>query len=147
MVKVLDRRQHAGSSKSVRPLPSSSMQLPQISEEDASGPVQPAMVVLWQTPASQESVVQGFPSLQMATVELEQALQLELMAVWRQTPASHVSVVQAFPSSQSAGIEHGLHPSTLVLEQTPLPWQKSTVQGLWSSQPASVEQGTQPSIE
>src|SRR5436189_82736 len=48
--------------------------------------------VLWQTPASQLSMVQAFPSLQAATVE--QGVQ-RAMAVLRQTPALQESMVQA----------------------------------------------------
>src|SRR6266446_3760200 len=51
------------------------------------------MAVLWQTPASQVSMVQAFPSLQSAAVE--QGVQ-PAMAVLSQTPASQVSMVQAF---------------------------------------------------
>src|SRR6266566_1801978 len=51
------------------------------------------MAVLWQTPASQVSMVQAFPSLQSATVE--HGVQ-PAMAVLSQTPASQVSMVQAF---------------------------------------------------
>ncbi len=55
--------------------------------------VQPAIAVLWQTPASQVSVVQAFWSLQSAGVE--QGVQPARAVLW-QTPASQVSVVQAF---------------------------------------------------
>src|SRR6266436_4932862 len=55
--------------------------------------------VLWQTPASQVSTVQAFPSLQLAAVE--QGMQPAMAVLW-QTPASHESVVQAFWSLQSA---------------------------------------------
>src|SRR6266478_4526812 len=60
-----------------------------------------AAPVLWQTPASQVSMVQAFPSLQSATVE--QGVQPARAVLW-QTPASQVSVVQAFWSLQSAAV-------------------------------------------
>src|SRR5437867_4554564 len=61
MAKVPDCRQHAGSSKSVRPLLSSSMQLPQISAGAASEVTQ---VLVWtHTPLLQLSVVQALKSL------------------------------------------------------------------------------------
>src|SRR5438034_963874 len=63
--------------------------------------------VLWQTPASQLSMVQAFPSLQSATVE--QGVH-RAMAVLRQTPALQESMVQAFGSSQSAAVEQSLQP-------------------------------------
>ena len=98
--------------------------------------------VLWQTPASQLSMVQAFPSLQAATVE--QGVQ-RAMAVLRQTPALQESMVQALASLQSVTVVQDLHPSIRVLEQTP-PSQDSTVQAFWSSQSATVEQGVQPPI-
>jgi len=98
--------------------------------------------VLWQTPASQLSMVQAFPSLQSATVE--QGVH-RAMAVLRQTPALQESMVQALASLQSVTVVQDLHPSIRVLEQTP-PSQDSTVQAFWSSQSAAVEQGVQPSI-
>src|SRR5436190_2081384 len=67
--------------------------------------------VLWQTPASQLSMVQAFPSLQAATVE--QGVQ-PAMAVLRQTPAEQESVVQAFWSSQSSAVEQSLQPGICV---------------------------------
>src|SRR6266550_3385055 len=70
------------------------------------------MAVLWQTPASQVSKVQAFPSLQSAAVE--QGVQ-PAMAVLSQTPASQVSVVQAFWSLQSAAAEQGVQPASAVL--------------------------------
>src|SRR5207245_7685551 len=100
------------------------------------------MAVLWQTPASQVSMVQAFPSLQSATVE--HGVQ-PAMAVLSQTPASQVSVVQAFWSSQSVTVVQGLQPSIRVLEQTP-PSQDSRVQAFPSLQSAAVEQGVQPAI-
>src|SRR5207248_3274116 len=71
--------------------------------------------VLWQTPASQLSMVQAFPSLQPATVE--QGVQ-RAMAVLRQTPALQESMVQALASLQSVTVVQDLHPSIRVLEQT-----------------------------
>src|SRR2546425_1260978 len=64
--------------------------------------------VWWQTPASQASMVQAFPSLHSATVE--QGVQPAMAVLW-QTPASQESVVQAFWSSQSVTVVQGLHPS------------------------------------
>src|SRR6266480_2165708 len=46
MVNACDCMQQAGSSKSVRPLPSSSMQLPQISRGGGTGPVPSVVVVV-----------------------------------------------------------------------------------------------------
>src|SRR6266403_799663 len=51
------------------------------------------MAVVWQTPASQVSMVQAFWSLQSAAVE--QGVQPAMAVLW-QTPASQVSMVQAF---------------------------------------------------
>src|SRR5437870_3951336 len=63
--------------------------------------------VLWQTPASQLSMVQAFPSLQSATVE--QGVHPTMVVFW-QTPPEQESVVQAFWSSQSAAVEQSLQP-------------------------------------
>ena len=68
--------------------------------------------VLWQTPTSQVSTVQAFPSLQSATVE--QGMQPAMAVLW-QTPASQESVVQAFRSLQSATVEQGVQPARAVL--------------------------------
>src|SRR3989441_465194 len=87
------------------------------------------MAVLWQTPASQVSMVQAFPSLQSATVE--HGVQ-PAMAVLSQTPASQVSAVQAFWSLQSLAAEQGVQPASAVLWQTPS--QGSVVQAFRSSQ-------------
>src|SRR5207248_10952720 len=65
--------------------------------------------VLWQTPASQVSTVQAFPSLQSATVE--QGVQ-PARAVLLQTPAPQESVVQALPSLQSTTVVQGGQPAT-----------------------------------
>src|SRR2546426_6230398 len=100
------------------------------------------MAVLWQTPASQVSMVQAFPSLQSATVE--HGVQ-PAMAVLSQTPASQVSVVQAFPSLQSAAVEQGVQPAIVLDWQTPA-LQDSIVQALPSSQSLAVVQGVQPAI-
>src|SRR6266446_6675806 len=51
------------------------------------------MAVLWQTPASQVSMVQAFWSSQ--SLAAEQGVQPAIAVLW-QTPASQVSVVQAF---------------------------------------------------
>src|SRR5207248_2395268 len=67
--------------------------------------------VLWQTPASQLSMVQAFPSLQAAAVE--QGVQ-RAMVVFRQTPPEQESVVQAFWSSQSSAVEQSLQPGICV---------------------------------
>src|SRR5438132_9921219 len=72
--------------------------------------------VLWQTPASQVSTVQAFPSLQSATVE--QGVQ-PARAVLLQTPASQESVVQAFPSLQSAPVVPGVQSAIAVAWHTP----------------------------
>src|SRR6266436_6247823 len=100
------------------------------------------MAVLWQTSASQVSMVQAFPSLQSATVE--HGVQ-PAMAVLSQTPASQVSVVQAFWSLQSLAVEQGVQPARAVLWQT-LASQESVVQAFWSSQSAAVEQSVQPAV-
>ncbi len=70
------------------------------------------MAVLWQTSASQVSMVQAFPSLQSATVE--HGVQPARAVLW-QTPASQESVVQAFWSLQSATVEQGVQPARAVL--------------------------------
>src|SRR5207253_1876387 len=57
--------------------------------------------VLWQTPASQVSTVQAFPSLQLAAVE--QGVQPAMRVLW-QTPESQESDVQGFWSLQSADV-------------------------------------------
>src|SRR5437899_2802748 len=72
--------------------------------------------VLWQTPASQVSTVQAFPSLQLAAVE--QGVQPAMRVLW-QTPETQESVVQAFWSPQSAAVVQGVQPSIGVLSQTP----------------------------
>src|SRR5438034_657616 len=72
--------------------------------------------VLWQTPASQVSTVQAFPSLQLAAVE--QGVQPAMRVVW-QTADTQESVVQAFWSPQSAAVVQGVQPSIGVLSQTP----------------------------
>src|SRR5205823_4347004 len=67
--------------------------------------------VLWQTPASQLSMVQAFWSSQSAAVE--QGVQ-PTMVVFRQTPPEQESVVQAFWSSQSSAVEQSLQPGICV---------------------------------
>src|SRR2546426_263486 len=84
------------------------------------------MAVLWQTPASQVSMVQAFPSLQSAAVE--QGVQ-PAMAVLSQTPASQVSVVQAFWSLQSLAAEQGVQPGSAVLWEAAA--QGAAVAGVW----------------
>src|SRR5438876_2104447 len=87
--------------------------------------------VLWQTPASQLSMVQAFPSLQSATVEQGEQ---PAMGVLLQTPASQDSVVQAFWSSQSAAVEQSVQPAMAEPVHCPLPSQTSLkVQALPSS--------------
>src|SRR5436309_8893353 len=105
MAKVPDCRQHAGSSKSVRPLLSSSMQLPQISAGAASGVTQ---VLVWtHTPLLQLSVVQALKSLHwLADV---QGVQPEI-GVLLQTPALQESVVQALSSLQSEAVVQSVQP-------------------------------------
>src|SRR5437773_1548709 len=76
--------------------------------------------VLWQTPASQLSMVQAFPSLQSATVEQGEQ---PAMGVLLQTPASQDSVVQAFWSSQSAAVEQSVQPAVVVPSHCLLPTQ------------------------
>src|SRR5436189_304383 len=78
--------------------------------------------VLWQTPASQLSMVQAFPSLQSATVEQGEQ---PAMGVLLQTPASQDSVVQAFWSSQSSAVEQSVQPAMAVPSHCPLPSQTS----------------------
>src|SRR5213078_2578089 len=92
--------------------------------------------VLWQTPASQVSTVQAFPSLQLAAVE--QGVQPAMRVLW-QTPPLQESVVQAFWSSQSAAVEQSLQPAISVYWHTPA-WHESDVQGFWSLQSADVAQ-------
>src|SRR6266436_2636109 len=94
------------------------------------------MAVLWQTPASQVSMVQAFWSLQSAAVE--QGVQ-PAMAVLSQTPASQVSVVQAFWSLQSTAVEQSLQPAISVYWHKPA-LHESDVQGFWSLQSAAVAQ-------
>src|SRR5207244_2885269 len=72
--------------------------------------------VLWQTPASQVSTVQAFPSLQSAPVE--QGVQ-PAMAVFWQTTAAQESGVQAVASLQSAAVEQSVQPAIAVFWQTP----------------------------
>ncbi len=97
--------------------------------------VQPAIVVLWQTPASQVSVVQAFWSLQSAGVE--QGVQPARAVLW-QTP-SQESVVQAFWSSQSAAVVQSVQPAVAVPAHCPLPSQTSLkVQALPSSHGVSA---------
>jgi len=92
--------------------------------------------VLWQTPASQLSMVQAFPSLQSATVEQGEQ---PAMGVLLQTPASQDSVVQAFWSSQSAAVEQSVQPAMGVPSHCPLPSQTSLkVHALPSSHGVSV---------
>src|SRR2546422_416370 len=164
--------QQAGSSKSVSPLPSLSMQSPQISTRGAgqlaSGVcaqapavqrscvqaswssqsalvvqgVQPGMVPLLQTRALQDSVVQAFWSSQSARVV--RGVQ-PASGVLLQTPALQDSVVQAFWSSQSAGAVQGLQPAMAVLWQTPAS-QDSVVQAFWSLQSAGAVQGLPPAM-
>src|SRR5438876_1998527 len=87
--------------------------------------------VLRQTPASQESVVQAFPSLQSTTVV--QGVQPAIAVFW-QTPPEQESVVQAFWSSQSAAVEQSVQPAMAVPAHCPLPSQASLeVQALPSS--------------
>src|SRR5882724_4962138 len=100
------------------------------------------MAVLWQTPASQVSMVQAFWSSQ--SLAAEQGVQPASAVLW-QTPASQVSVVQAFPSLQSATVVHGVQPAMAVLWQTPAS-QDSVVQAFPSLQSAAVEQSLQPAM-
>src|SRR5437762_2010887 len=87
--------------------------------------------VLLQTPASQLSMVQAFPSLQSATVEQGEQ---PAMGVLLQTPASQDSVVQAFWSSQSSAVEQSVQPAMAEPVHCPLPSQtSSTVHALASS--------------
>src|SRR5436190_7256791 len=131
--------QQAGSSKSVSPLPSLSMQSPQISTADA---VQLSRGVCVQVPAVQRSCVQASWSSQSAVVR--QGVQPGIGPLW-QTPAPQNLVVQAFWSSQSAGAVQGLQPSMAALWQTPAS-QDSVVQAFWSLQSAGAVQGLQPAM-
>src|SRR5437667_7043611 len=89
------------------------------------------MAVLWQTPASQVSTVQAFPSLQSATVV--QGVQPAIAVFW-QPPPEQESVVQAFWSLQSAAVEQSVQPARAVPAHCPLPSQTSLkVQALPSS--------------
>src|SRR5437016_2594809 len=100
------------------------------------------MAVLWQTPASQDSVVQAFWSSQSDGVM--HGLQPAMAVLW-QTPASQESVVQAFWSSPSAGgVEGAVRPTTAVWR--PPASQESVVQAFWSSQSAAVVQSVQPAV-
>src|SRR5213078_3268984 len=131
----------AGSSKSVRPLPSSSMQLPHISVGAAFGT---RHVLVWtHTPPMQASIVQALKSLQLAAVV--QGMQ-PLTAAWWQTPASQVSVVQALWSSQSVTVVQGVQPGMGAFLQTPAT-HDSKVQASSSLQSAAVAQGLQPEPE
>src|SRR5579862_6050065 len=133
--------QHAGSSASTSPLPSSSMQLPQISV----GPWSHLPSCEWaQTPPSQRSIVQASPSLQSAST-----LQVWQPGIWvmAQLPsAPHASVVQGLWSSQSAAFVQCVQPGTAWCSHMPLALQTSVVQALLSPQSAAVEQGTQPGM-
>src|SRR5256712_4950496 len=98
------------------------------------------MAVLWQTPASQVSMVQAFWSLQSAAVE--QGVQ-PAMAILSQTPASQVSVVQAFWSLQSLAVEQGVQPAIAVLRQAPAaPQAGGQAVGSWP--PSAPEAGGEP---
>src|SRR5947208_1887310 len=90
--------------------------LVQASLNEQALPASHAAAVLWQTPASQVSTVQAFPSLQLAAVE--QGVQPAMRVLW-QTPETQESVVQAFWSPQSAAVVQGVQPSIGVLSQTP----------------------------
>src|SRR5438034_6275285 len=116
--------QHAESSESVNPLPSLSMESPQISTASAG---QLARGVCPQAPTVQRSCVQGSWSSQSAGVV--QGLQPAIAVLW-ETPASQSSVVQALTSLQSLSVEQGVHPATGVLWQTPAS-RDSLVQALW----------------
>src|SRR5207237_1412236 len=89
------------------------------------------MAVLWQTPASQDSVVQAFWSLQSLAVA--QGVQPAMGVLW-QTPAPQDAVVQARGSVQSAAVGQGVRPAMRVPAHCSLPWQTSSkVQALPSS--------------
>src|SRR5437870_3775087 len=81
------------------------------------------MAVLWQTPASQVSMVQAFWSSQWLAAE--QGVQPAIAVLW-QTPASQVSVVQAFWSLQSAAAEQGVQPASAVARLSPLASESSS---------------------
>src|SRR5207247_674830 len=117
--------QQAGSSKSVSPLPSLSMQSPQIS---TAGAAQLSRGVCVQAPAVQRSCVQASWSSQSAVGR--QGGQPGSEPLW-QTPAPQNSVVQAFWSSQSAAAVEGVQPARAGLSQTPAS-QDSVVQAFWS---------------
>src|SRR2546422_7802 len=94
------------------------------------------MGALWQTPASQDSVVEAFWSSQSAGGG--QGGQPAMAAVWP-TTASQDSVVQAFWSSQSAAVEQSVQPAVAVPAHCPLPSQTSLkVQALPSSHGVSA---------
>src|SRR6266403_32584 len=94
------------------------------------------MAVLWQTPASQVSMVQAFWSSQSLAVE--QGVQPAIAVLW-QTPPEHESVVQAFWSLQSTAVEQSLQPAISVYWHKPA-LHDSDVQGFWSAQSAAVAQ-------
>ena len=93
--------------------------------------VQPAIVLDWQTPALQDSIVQALPSSQSLAVV--QGVQPAIAVFW-QTPPEQESVVQAFWSSQSAAVEQRVQPARALPAHCPLPSQTSLkVQALPSS--------------
>src|SRR6266403_2195687 len=94
------------------------------------------MAVLWQTPASQVSMVQAFWSSQ--SLAAEQGVQPAIAVFW-QTPASQESVVQAFWSLQSTAVEQSLQPASSVYWHKPA-LHESDVQGFWSLQSTAVAQ-------
>jgi hypothetical protein len=104
--------------------------------------LQVASLIATQVPALQESIVQGWPSLQSAST-LHAVAQVGIDEVV-QTPATHCSSVQALPSSaQFASTAHAVQPGMTADAQPPAT-QVSVVQAFESSQSASVVQGAQP---
>src|SRR2546428_342308 len=98
------------------------------------------MAVLWQTPASQVSMVQAFWSLQSAAVE--QGGQ-PARAGLSPTPASQGSMVQGFWSLQSLAVEQGVQPAIAVLRQAPAaPQAGGQAVGSWP--PSAPEAGGEP---
>src|SRR5436309_3173461 len=132
--------QQSGSSKSTRPSPSSSMQLPQISCFGCSGP-QPGTAVWSQAPPVQPSVVQALPSSQSAAAS--QRWQSGMTESWQLPSGPQASVVQEFWSLQSAAVVQGTQPAWGWCSQTPLAAQMSVVQAVDRQSVAEGERGGQ----
>src|SRR5258706_5750103 len=98
MTRAFVLSQQSGSSKSTRPSPSSSMQLPQIS------------VLQTGLSAQSESAQSTRPSPSLSTPSVQFSVPQWSMALLPQVPPLQVSVVQVLPSLQSDAVSHGLQP-------------------------------------